>query len=369
MSNLQNLFTLRYDPTVRGIERKYPRDFVQIHSDPEGKHVEEMLRDIIHLRLRPHKNICISLSSGVDSTLLLALIRDIFPTKRITALTMSGIKSEEEIAAKVAAYFDANHVILNFPDIVKEIPLMVKVAGEARWNVYPYYTRLMSKKYGSIIVNGDGADEIFGGYVFRYKQFDSLVNQGFTKVQSYLRAQKNDWVDDQAKFFKHRFTWKSIERMLEPYFNNYLENTNQIMLADYNGKFLYDYSRTNASIDRYFNVDSFYPFCDPALTKYALHLPVEEKWNGKLGKIHLRNISKRIGLKQHTKKLGFVLDTKKMYLKNKDEIKKVLLNPRNKIYNTINYKWILKHIDTQDPREINKMFQALALSVLKDTKV
>ena len=369
MSNLMNLFTLRYDPTVRGVERKAPRDFIPIYSDPEGKKVEEMLRDIIHLKLRPHKNICVSLSSGVDSTLLLALIRDIFPTKRITALTMSGIKTEEKIAAKVASQFDADHVKLNFPDIVKEIPLMVKVAGEARWNVYPYYTRLISKKYGSIIVNGDGADEIFGGYVFRYRQFNSLINQGFTKVQSYLRAQKNDWVDDQNKFFKHRFSWKAIERLINPYFKNYLETTNQIMLADYNGKFLYDYSRTNASIDRYFNIESFYPFCDPALTKYALHLPVHEKVSKNLGKLHLRNISKRIGLKQHTKKLGFVLDTRKMYLKNKDEIKKILLNPKNKIYNTINYKWILNHIDTEDPREINKMFQALALFELKNTKV
>lgn len=364
-----NLFTLRYDPTIRGIERKQPRDFIHIHNDPEGKHVEKMLREIIHIGLRPHQNICISLSSGVDSTLLLALIRDIFPTKRITALTMSGIKAEEEMAAELASEFDADHVRVDFPDIVSQIPMMVDVVGEARWNVYPYYTRLISKRYGSIIVNGDGADEIFGGYVFRYKQFDTYLNQGLTKVQSYLNAQKNDWVDDQAKFFKHKFSWKAIERMISPYFNNYLDNTTQIMLADYNGKFLYDYARTNASIDTHFNVESFYPFCDSELTKYALHLPVKEKWNGKLGKLHLRNISKRIGLKQHNKKLGFVLDIKKSYIQNKDTIKDILLNPQNKIYNTINYKWVLEHIDTQDPREINKMFQALALSELKNTKV
>ena len=343
-------------------------------SDPDGIKVEEILKTNIKTRLRHEKSICISLSGGVDSSLLLALIRDCFPEKKIVALTVRGNVDETERANDIAEQFNAEHIILEFPNLLKQIPIMVSLVDEPRWNVYPYFTRLTSKQYGDIIVNGDGADELFAGYIFRYKQFQDFLDNDYSKVDAYLYTHRNDWIDEQEEIFGENvnFSWQDIKNNLEVYFDNELDPISQILLADYNGKYLYDYIPTNKSIDTKLNVDSFYPFTDNKLTNLATHLPIDEKFVDGVGKLPLRKIAERHNLILNKEKLGFSLDIQSCFLNHIDSVNELLSNRNLKIYKDglINYEWVQKYLNVNihDTRIINKLFQILALHYKLESK-
>ena len=59
----------------------------------------------------------------------------------------------------------------------------------------------------------------------------------------YLTCHERDWVPDQESMFgpNMKFEWASIYRILRTHFDNDLEPLEQVLLADYHGKLMYDF--------------------------------------------------------------------------------------------------------------------------------
>ena len=80
------MLTLRYDPTVE-VKSSVPKlapEQVKIKRNgayPSSKLIENELRDIINTAISTHnpKTISLALSTGVDSNLMLSLLRDEYP--------------------------------------------------------------------------------------------------------------------------------------------------------------------------------------------------------------------------------------------------------------------------------------------------
>ena len=89
--SLVNILTLRYDTSISpNLPKKNFQDFKSTHEQPNIELIEKSICNNIEQKLKTFENqkICIALSGGVDSTLVLSLIRKIQPDIDIEAISI-----------------------------------------------------------------------------------------------------------------------------------------------------------------------------------------------------------------------------------------------------------------------------------------
>ncbi len=76
------------------------------------------------------------------------------------------------------------------------------------------------------------------------------------KVINYLECHNRDWVSDQESLFGNaiKFDWNEIYDYFRPFFANTLEPIKQVMLADFNGKLLFDFIPTSNAIFNHYDI-------------------------------------------------------------------------------------------------------------------
>ena len=380
------MLTLRYDPTIE-IKTSVPKvipDQIRFKRDknkkyPTSKEIEKELRQIINnniSRFDP-KTISIALSTGVDSNLMLSLLRDEYPKLDIKCISVSFDEtSEAGYAKKIAESKDTDFYNVTVDNPLKDLPFLISIIKEPRWNLYQYYFIEKCKKYSNILFTSDGGDELFGGYTFRYTKFLKLFNEGDdwkNRVSHYLECHERDWVPDQEKIFGEniRFDWSSIYSLLKVYFDNDLDPLDQVFLADYNGKLIYDFVPTNDKFFNHFGVTGFSPLLDHKVIDMAFKIPAIAKFDVKinLGKIPLRKILSSLeGSNVSDTNIGFGMDLKNLWSINGKEIVSATLSNgsifRDKIISGDFYNHMIKIIEeTQNVRYISKMLQLLSLEI------
>lgn len=384
MIDIRNTLTLRYDPTIE-VGSSVPKlvsDQVKVKRNgtyPSSKDIEKELRNIISTAISKHnpKTISLALSTGVDSNLMLALLRDEYPSLNIKCISVSFDEaSEATYAKKIAESKDTDFYNVTVDNPLKDLPFLISIVKEPRWNLYQYYFIEKSKKYSDILFTGDGGDELFGGYTFRYTKFLKLFDEDDDWKQRtihYLECHERDWVPDQEKIFGEniKFDWSSIYSLLRTYFDNDLDPLDQVFLADYNGKLIYDFVPTNNKLFNYLGVTGISPILDNKIIDMSLRIPPLVKFNkeGNMGKIPLREILSGLDSKNVSDaKIGFGMDLKKLWTSSAKEIVISTLSNasvfRDKIISSDFYDRSIKRIEeTGDLRYISKMLQLLSLEI------
>ena len=383
MIDIRNILTLRYDPTTE-IKSPIPQiDINQIESRkgafPSPEDIELELRSNIRKNitgLNP-KKISLALSTGVDSNLMLSLIRDEYPKLDIKCISVSFDEtSEANYTKKIAELMDTDFYNVTVNNPLKDLPLLISIIQEPRWNLYQYYFIEKSRQFSNVLFTGDGGDELFGGYTFRYNKFLSLLNYNHDwkqRVRSYLDCHERDWIPDQEKLFGEtvRFDWYSVYSLLRKYFDNKLNPLDQVFLADYHGKLVYDFIPTNDKFFNHFGLTGISPLLDSKIIDMAFKIPASVKFNDKtnVGKIPLRKILSTLkGSNVSDTKIGFGMDLKNLWSTNAKEIVIATLSNasifRDKIISGDFYNHMIKIIeDTQNVRYISKMLQLLSLEI------
>jgi asparagine synthase (glutamine-hydrolysing) len=374
---IKNVLTLRYSPTTKSqIPKLDWKDFVQRPNNNSSEFVEKKIVENIKKSITNSK-ISISLSAGVDSTLMLDLLKKTIPDCSPIAITVKfeGSFDETKQAAYLADKFDIDCETLYIENYLLELPKAISIVKLPIWDLHWYYVAKKARTLSKIIVTGDGGDELFGGYTFRYKKFLSTLKKKPStqeKILSYLQCHERDWVPDQDKIFGKRakFNWSQIYKIFEPYFNNQLDPLSQVFLADFNGKLRHNFSIVSASINSHFKIKTVTPLLSKDLIKYATHIPLQLKYdrNKNIGKLLLRQILQKEKIEKFvsTSKQGFSIDTRNLWNVRAKKICDYYLSDARIVKDGwINGKWINSYLNSKDldVRYVNKFLGLLALEV------
>jgi asparagine synthase (glutamine-hydrolysing) len=135
------------------------------------------------------------LSGGIDSGLVTSIASEYKSNLKTFTVSFAGEYDEAPLAKLVAEKYKTHHseIKISFENLRNDLEKILCNYGEPFFDssVIPsYYVSREAKKYVTVILNGDGADELFGGYR-RYVPFSK-----------YDFFKKNFLVKSGASFFK-----------------------------------------------------------------------------------------------------------------------------------------------------------------------
>ena len=374
-----DILTLRYNTENNPALSKLTwNDFTPTNFETSIEFIQKSIKKTLQNSIKTNcEKISIALSGGIDSALNLALLRDTFPNLQISAISLKFADSIDETpqAAKIAEHFGAEHEIIHLDNFFIELPQAISITKQPFWDLHWYYIVKKAKSHSDSLVSGDGGDELFGGYTFRYKKFLSLIDTNSTpleKIKAYLLCHERDHVPDQEEVFgkKARFSWKYIYKTLISYFDNKLSPIEQVFLADYNGKLLYNFSPLNERISNHFDIESISPLLSEEILTYSLSIPMENKYDKikNIGKLPLRKLLSKYNMDKFIphEKLGFNVNTLNLWKSvGKSLCQEYLVDSQAAKDGWINKDWINRYVrqDDLDVRYVNKFLGLLAFEV------
>ena len=379
LDSIKSILTLRYDDTQTPILPKLTsRDLIK----KENFSIENIHSQLISYLQKQIPNdyskpISISLSGGVDSSLLLCILKESFPDNQIDAISIkfSDSVDETETASQIAKKVGVNHHIVEVDNYLEKLSDAISITKLPFWDIHWYYIVENAKHFSNYLVSGDGGDELFGGYIFRYSKFLSKIHPNSTvtdKIQAYLSCHERDHVPDQDDIFtkKMEFNWQVIYDKLVPFFDNELSPLEQVFLADYNGKLLYNFSIVNNSLAKSFNIQSITPLLFPELIQKSMKISPTQKYDSlsNIGKLPLRKILEKFGINDLIlkQKQGFSVNTKNLWKNYGLTMANDYLSDAKIIQDGwVNKNWIQSNLNDQniDIRHINKLLGLLAFEI------
>lgn len=181
------------------------------------------------------------LSGGLDSSLIAALVANYFRNKGKQIETYSiGLKNSEDIkyARIVADYIQSNHteIIVTEEDMFNAIPEVIKAIESydtttirASIGNYLIGKYIATNSDAKVIFNGDGSDELFGGYLYMNKcpddiEFDKETRRLLKDIHTFdvLRSDKSissNGLEPRTPFLDRSFVNSILS--IPPYFRNH----------------------------------------------------------------------------------------------------------------------------------------------------
>ncbi|MEA2562600.1 MAG: hypothetical protein QOH06_4104 [Acidobacteriota bacterium] len=180
----------------RGIERLLPGETMTVAREQEGslslrrrqyyqlcwcpeaeepgfKECRAKLIDLFRSTVSSHMvsdvDVALTLSGGLDSSFLALMINEVMD-RNLLAFTIGSDEAQDDIvhAKRLGRHLKARHDVwvTSFSDFLEAVPAFV-LAEERASNLYAMAAFLLFRRVGEhvkVCMNGEGADELFGGY-------------------------------------------------------------------------------------------------------------------------------------------------------------------------------------------------------------
>ncbi|MFF5076295.1 asparagine synthase (glutamine-hydrolyzing) [Actinoplanes sp. NPDC000266] len=150
-------------------------------AEEAQKGIRDALRDSVHKHLHAEVPVGAFLSSGVDSSAIVALAREVKPDLHVfTAGFGTDGYSEIDIAQDTANQLGVKltPTLVTEDDVIRELPRIVYLLDDpvADPSLIPlYFLAQTASRYVTVVLSGEGSDELFGGYTI-YREPASLSN-------------------------------------------------------------------------------------------------------------------------------------------------------------------------------------------------
>ncbi len=185
------------------------------------------------------------LSGGIDSGLATAIASEYNRNVKTFTVSFDGEYNEAPLAKLVADKYSTHHTEINisFTKLERDLEKILCNYGEPFFDssaIPSYYVSREAKKYLTVIINGDGADELFGGYR-RYVPFSKydffkknlLVKNGASFIKKILPPSDNK----RSKYnYLYRLAALASKSQLEIYLSagvDIFEDFEENIIADY----------------------------------------------------------------------------------------------------------------------------------------
>lgn len=249
--------------------------------------IEKLLLSSLDKIIKNKKIIGVTLSGGLDSSLIASLVKKYYPQKKLYTYSCGFYGDDEfEYSRKVAKLYSDKHfeIILGKEDFLGEDSIIKSLIKNKCAPLHPNELPLAiieekaKKDLCDIVLCGEGADDIFGGYgrnlriPFSFKGKNEDFYKIFIDKYIYFREEEVKKLLNEKYYHSALDLVSSISEEKE--FPQNLEN-----------KILYFIQRihTRGLIERginalaYNNFDRGFPFIDNHLVDYVNDIPFEQK--------------------------------------------------------------------------------------------
>lgn len=154
------------------LERYWSVEF-QEENRPLSYYIEGT-REILRNSVAAHMNSDVPrgafLSSGVDSSTIVALLKELEQVQTFTVgFEGAGGQSEVDYARETARILGTNHrdTIISAQEYLDVLPKLIHYQDEPVADpsaIALYFVAELASKYVTVVLSGEGADEVFGGY-------------------------------------------------------------------------------------------------------------------------------------------------------------------------------------------------------------
>ncbi len=169
---------LTYEDGQISTKRYWELPFTPTSQDDEATAIERtyaLLKEAVQVRLMSEVPLGAFLSGGIDSSIVVGLMSSMMsqPVKTFSIGFEEDDYSELPYARQVAKHFGTDHQeFFVRPDLISVLPQLAWAYDEpfADSSMLPtYYVSKLAREHVTVVLTGDGGDEIFGGYT-RYKR-------------------------------------------------------------------------------------------------------------------------------------------------------------------------------------------------------
>lgn len=169
-------------------------DFYEQHSNDEFAtamdRVDRMLHEAVKRRVESSDlEVGSFLSGGIDSGLVTAVAKSYNPTLKTFTVSFDGEYDEAPLAKLVAERYQTHHseIKISFDNLLNDVEKILCNYGEPFFDssaIPSFYVSREAKKHVTVILNGDGGDEIFAGY----RRYVPFAKYDFFKPGAFIKT-------------------------------------------------------------------------------------------------------------------------------------------------------------------------------------
>ncbi len=381
-----------------------------ISSDNYAKTVNKLLNDSVKKHSVSDQPVGTFLSGGIDSSLITYKYKDISSKFRcFTANFKDKDQSDNVYASKVSKSLGIEHSYQDMSEI-DQLGILNELIPYLDEPVYdssmlPTYalSKMAKKEKISVLLAGNGADEVFGGYKRHYDSFTDILRGSLswlnlTFIKSFARLFSNY----AHKIFQMKFKYigyaivysgnnlniflkmnnlklKNIEDNLRKYFTRNLKDINQtfrnkMKLIDFNCYLLDNGLSILDKCTMATSIEGRVPYLDHKILEYVFckNNNIDQKDNYATSKKVLRDIIKdsKISYLAERNKLGFNMPMQDVLAntKNKKIIRETIESAKSKLERYIDYPLYLNMVINNNPKYCENILSLYVLSKWLDLR-